>query len=167
MLLYISHNKIYLYLVKKKKEIIEEVDTSLFFENGDIRSVKECIEILKSIFQKNKIVGGLLKLDVDILYNNITTCDIMALYKMVIKPFDCGEITFTTIESLLKNIKDYSKLIYYDGETFTSFYSKKKSKDIKTFSKDSIIIGTDYIDYIHYAEKNILWKKYKSKFTKV
>ena len=97
VLLYIISNKIYIYSLKKKKEIIKEVDTSLFFENGEIKDVKEFLRIIKTILFSQGLISSIVKADIDVLYNNVTSCDLKALYKLALSQLECNNISFTTI----------------------------------------------------------------------
>ena len=166
ILLYICSNKIFLYLINKKKEVIEEVDTSLFFKCGEIKNVKELEKTLRYIFNKNKILGSIIKSNIVVLYNNITNSDITELYKSSLECFDFNRINFINIESLLIKLNNYPKIIYYDGETYTSFHLKEKETSINCFASDSVFIGDTKTVNTHYSKKELIWEMFKSDFTK-
>ncbi len=165
ILLYIKKNKIYLYLTKKKREIIDEVDTSLFFENGEIKNVKECAQVLRQLFQRIKILGNIIKFDIDVLYNDVTSCDLQELYNLVLSQFEPSNVSFTPISSQLTNKNEYKRIIYYDGSTYTSFYNKRKSIFEEELDYNAIIVGKCDSKYIHYTDEDMIWNEYKRDFT--
>ena len=166
VLLYIISNKIYIYSLKKKKEIIKEVDTSLFFENGEIKEVKEFLRIIKTILSSQGLISSIVKADIDVLYNNVTSCDLKALYKLALSQLEFNNISFTTIESIINTLSEPTKIIYYDGLVYTSFSENKKSKNLDIYSKDTVIVGNTNNKYIYYSKKDLIWEIYKRSFTK-
>lgn len=159
-------NRVFIYSLNKKKEIVEEVDTSTFFRSSNIKDVKECSRCLQKIVKKYNLINGIIKADINILYNNITMCDIKELYRLALEPLDFNKITYTPIEELLNTLSEPEKIIYYDGEVYTSFYKKKKSSDIKDFSNDIVVVGNIDSEYMHYSSRDLIWEMYKRSFTK-
>ena len=141
----------YIYTIQRQKE--------------KLKDVKGCATFLNHIISTNNLLSGIIKEDVDVLYNNVSNCDIISLYKEALDFFDCKSITFTTIEDIISELKNNTKIVYYDGETYTSFSLKKKGNNIDEFPSDSILVGRDS-EGKHYSRKDIVWELYKSRFTK-
>lgn len=165
ILIYLKSGKFYVFLNKAKKEIIEEIDTSSFFEFEEIRSVEKFSEFVSKFIVKNNITN-LIKPKLFVLYNEISHSDIVYLYKMALEEFNYSEIEFIKIGFLISKIEDSDRIVFNDSGCFTSFKFKKKSDNITAFSHDSIIVGDKLEQYIHYSDENLIWNSFKSHFTK-
>lgn len=166
VLFYISNGKIYFYITKNKKEIIEEVDTSLFFKFGEISDVEKCSDIINDIINKRKILNGILKPKVLVLYNDIANCDLKYLYKGALSPLNFSEIKFMAITDIIKRFKNYKKIILFDKDYYTFFYNRIKTFEIDDIETDYIFVGNGKENEKHFSDNDLIWNTFKSDFTK-
>ena len=75
ILFYIMNDKICIYLIKAKREIIKELDTSFFFKCGELLDVDKFSLERDKIIVEEKVLTRLLRPNLCVLYNDITNCD--------------------------------------------------------------------------------------------
>lgn len=166
ILFYMQNDKIYIYLSNVKKEIIEKLDTSLLFKYGEISNIKAFRNTIESIIDKNKLLGGILKPNIMVLYNDITNCDLKFLYEIGLEPFSYNKITFFALSELIKEISKNDNIIFFDKDYYTIFKNCKKIKNIDNLDFEPIIIGSNKENNLHYSGNDIIWNKFKTHFTK-
>jgi len=166
VLFYIANDKIYIYLVNAKKEVIESLDTSTFFKFGEISNVENCSDILGEFINKKNILNGLLKPIIYVLYNDVTNCDLTYLYKVGLQCLNYSDIKFIGMSDLLKKIKGFKKIVVYDKDYYTYLSKFYKTKNFDELGEDVIFIGYDRNKGMHFSDKNLLWNTFKSHFTK-
>lgn len=166
VLFYIECDKIYMYLLKSKKEIIKCINTSFFFNYGEICNVDEFSKVLEKMLHDEKILTGLFKPILYVLYNDVCNCDLKYLYKTSLLPFNYEKINFVSLSDIVKLINDDSKIVYFDKDYYTVFNGNFKTKDEKDIVFFPIYIGKYNTNSIHYFDNSIVWKTFISRFTK-
>ena len=166
ILFYISSNIINMFLVNKKREIIKEVDTSSFFKFGEISCVKNFKTSLEKIVNEEKVLTGLFKPNLIVLYNDVTYCDLECLYELALLPFNYDKINFVPISNIVKTVNANEKLVFFDKNYYTVFKGNYKTDNKSIVPIDSIFIGKTDDESIHYSDSTILWKTFISHFTK-
>lgn len=161
ILFYITFNKIYLYLKKVKKEVIDYFDTSSFFKNGEISDVSEFSRCLNKFIEKGKIAYGLIKPKIIVLYNDVTDSDLKFLYQAGLSPFNADDIEFTELSKIVKAITKDENIVFFDGDCYTVFKDNIKIKDIKKVDFMPTIIGHASKKYKHFADENIIWETFR------
>ena len=165
ILIFLEKNKFYFYNIKTKKEIIEEVDMTSFFEFGEIKSVNKFQEYIKSFLDKYNI-ASFLKPNISVLYNDVSYSDQESLYKLVLNEFNYSNISFIKMRKIVSKEDNFERIIYFDGDIYTSFNLGIKQFSLDFINFEPIIIGEKLDGYIHYSDKQILWNLFKSHFTK-
>lgn len=165
ILLYLSTDKINIYLYKAKREYTFDVDTSLFFEWGEIKNVELCREALTEILTKIDFGHRYLKPHVYVLYNDICHCDLKFLYEYALEVLDYSKIDFVPLTKLVKVMKEDSNFVVFDKNYYTNLKRGEKSVSAKVIDKDSIIIGDNKTRHIHYAGEDVIFKTFKTYFT--
>lgn len=165
VLFYIANGKFYVYLVHAKKEVIEKIDTSSFFKCGEISDVENCQNAIADFVDKKFVLTGFLKPDIKVLYNDTTFCDLKELYKISLLPFNYDDISFIGWNSILKRFHNRERLVVFDCDYYTILKDNIKVQNIDMLKFSPIIIGSKCRDYVHYADLDILWNTFKSRFT--
>lgn len=166
VLFYLTTGKIQFYLVNSKKEIFVKLDTSLFFKFGEISDVNLCSDVISDIISKKKILNGILKPTITVLYNDNMYSDLKYLYKTALIPFNYNSIKFIGLNEIIKYIKDDKKVIVFDGDYYTYYKDGFKCKNIDNIDFEPILIGIKSEDNIHFSDQNLIWNTFKTHFTK-
>lgn len=165
ILIYINDNYFHMYFLDNKKEIIKPIKNK-FIIAGEIKDVFLGKKFLDELDKKENIYSGFFKPDLTVLYNDITNCDIKALYKMMLDDFNYRNINFVSLSDFLKTRKDYNRIFLYENNTYTSFSERKKYESLDFTNIKPIIIGNDNSDRIHYSDKFLIWNNFILGFTK-
>lgn len=165
VLFYLSSDKIHVYMINSKREIIEELDTSTFFKYGEISDVETCREVISDFVTRNNILKGILKPDVYVLYNDVCNCDLEYLFKSVLVYLNYNELKFLGLTTLIKIFKNYENIVIYDKDYYTIFATKEKVSILNNIDFIPILIGDTDTSNLHFSDKNIIWNSFKSHFT--
>ncbi len=164
VLFYLDKCRVYLYFIKIDKEIIEDIDTSSFFELSEIKNVELSANLL---FEKlNKYFNNIIfKPDLYILYNDVTACDIKVLYKKSLEFINYRNIHFIELSCLIQKFNNSDNIVFYDGDGYTIFKDKIKLKNIDYIDFTPIFIGAKPDNYFYYSGDNVIWNSFKTYFT--
>lgn len=166
ILYYMKEDKIYLFAVYSKKERVIELDTSSFFKFGEISDVRKLRKTISEILNKFSFGPIYMKPNLNILYNDVTNCDIKYLYENVFATQDFNKINFFCLTDIAKRINNSNNLVVFDKDYYTLINKKIKTTDKNIIDFDPILIGKKMSTCIHYSEENIIWNTFKSYFTK-
>ena len=166
ILLYMKNDAIYIYLVNAKKEIIKSIDTSFFFKFGEIFNVSLFNECITKLVYEERILSGILKPVIHVLYNDVTNCDLKYLYTIGLSAFNYEKITFYPLSKIIKTINDRDTIVLFDKDYYTDFLHEFKTNNQKSISLNALYIGKNSTENIHYADEFIIWKTFISHFTK-
>ena len=166
ILFYLAENKMYFFLLKLKKEVVKKVDTTSFFKFGEIYSVDECFNTINKIVSKFRIVNGIFKPIVHVLYNDVTNCDLEYLYANSLLSLNYSEIKFYKMTDLLKEFDNYNRIVFFNSGCYTFFAEKVKLKSLNKIGFNPIVIGDNDCEHIHFSDSDIIWNRFKSHFTK-
>ncbi len=166
ILFYLASDVVHVYLTKSKKEYIEQVDTSPFFKCGEISSVKQLREYIEKFASKLNFGLYYLKPELVVLYNDVCAGDVKYLYRHALSPFGYSKASFVPLSRLVKKIKDDEKVVVCDGNCYTLIDSRRKVESLKGLEFEPIVLGETSRKHIHHSDKEILWKTFKSCFTK-
>ena len=158
VLLYISYNRLYLYRVRKKKEVIKKINTSSFFKYGEIYDEERLIECLDKYINENFLI----KPNITILFNDICNYDIKFMYKYAFITLGYNKIKFISFTDIFKNNKNYNRLIICEKDRIIDLSNKRIINDIKEASFKPIIIGNNKGNFIHYADEDYIYNTFKS-----
>ena len=161
-----QNDKIYIKLSKCKNEIIEKVDTSLLFKYGEITDVKKFQSMIEDILNKERLLGGILKPDIIVLYNDVTNCDLKFLYEVGLEPFGYNKITFIELSKIVKQISKNNNIVFFDKNYFTIFKNNQKLENTEFLDFEPIIIGSNKEDNLHFSDNDLIWNYFKTHFTK-
>lgn len=166
ILLYLTCEKIYVYLMRAKREVIICKDTSSFFKLGEISDVELCKKTLDKIITEEKILTGLFRPNLYVLYNDITNCDLMYLYNAALVCFNYEKISFIPLSDIIKMINIDSRVVLFDKNYYTIFKEKTKTRSADNINFKPIYIGKKQTNATHYSDDAIVWKTFISYFTK-
>lgn len=165
ILVYLTVDKIYLYLLNSKKEYVESLDTSPFFKFGEISNVEYLTAVMTKIVSKMNFGLYYLKPNLHVLYNDVCSCDIKFLYRSAFAPLGYNKINFVRLTKLARSIKDHDNLVIGEGNYYTLVKRGEKVSSIKDIDFEPIILGASDKKHIHYSDEDIIWKSFKSCFT--
>ncbi len=165
ILFYLAVNKLYLYFINSKKETIVELDTSLFFEFGEIKDIKKCQKEIMKILANTKIKNLYVKPNLIILFNDISHSDIVYLYKEVFKELEYNKIYFIPLSKIASEIAPKRDVVVFDKNYYTDFKNNYKLDEQAEFSDDTIFIGLVSDKNLHFSNEFIIWETFKSHFT--
>lgn len=165
ILFYMRSGELDIYQTKSKKEKKIEFDNSLFFEFGEIKNAEEGLKTLSELISSIKLNPFYLKPKLIILYNDICHSDSKFLYKYVLKDLECSEIKFVPLSTIVKKIKDDDRVVVFDKNYYTVIGQKTKIASLDSLDFEPIIIGKKDTNYIHFPDKDTVWKAFKTYFT--
>lgn len=157
VLLYINSSKLYLYRIRKKKEVIKKINTTSFFKYGDIYDENRFIDEMDKYINESFFI----KPNITILYNDICNYDIRFLFRYAFDTLGFNKIRFISYNDIFKNNKNYNRLIIYEKNNIIDLSNKRKINDIKDISFKPIIIGNVKGNYVHYADENYIYNTFK------
>ena len=166
ILFYMINDKIFIYLTKAKREIIKEFDTSSFFKCGEISNVKHLALTVNKIIDENKVLTRILKPNLIVLYNDITSCDLNYLYEKSLLPFNYEKIDFVPLSKIIKMINEDERIVFFDKNYYTVFKDNYKTLDKYKIDFKPIYIGKNNTRETHYSNNLIVWNTFISCFTK-
>lgn len=166
ILLYLVDNKVYVYLTKRMHLEVEELDTSLFFEFGEIKNVHLCLETLNKLFSKLKLGTIRLKPNFIVLYNDVSHSDIKYLYRSVLQGIEFNSVSFAPLSEVVRMVHDSERVIFADKNYYTIFKDNVKTTSLEGLDFEPILIGEVSDEYLHYSEPDIIFDTFKSCFTK-
>ncbi len=165
ILLYITVNKIHIYLVSSDSLKIIEKDTSLFLKLGEISDVVKSGKVLTEILSKLNFSLFYLKPNITILYNDVCNADAKYLYRSAIRELNFNNVYFVALTKLVKDYIKKRNVVIFDTNYYTDIDRGEKYMDEASVDKDSILIGKKDGVHTHYANENIIWTTFKSYFT--
>lgn len=166
ILFYLKSNKIYFYLMNSKKEYVECLDTSLFFKYGEISNVRLCIEAITKLVEKMNLGLYYLKPNITVLYNDVCYADAKFIYRSVLDTIGYNKIDFVPITKLAAKIKDDKNVVISDGDYYILVKSRRRVDSLNSLDWDPVVIGSVDDKYVHFADEEIIYKTFKSCFTK-
>lgn len=165
MLVFLATDKLYIYSSSAKKEKIIDLDTSQFFQFGEISDVDKCEKIFSENLAKLDFKSFYLKSNYIILYNDITYCDIKFLYKSLFRNIEFNKIAFVPMSRVARRINKSDNLVIFDKNYYTLVSRREKVKSEEDILFEPILIGKTDTDHIHYSDSSIIWKEFKTYFT--
>ena len=165
ILFYLTGEGIHFYLSKNKRDLSSQKDTSLFFKYGEISNVKRCAAEIAKIVAKMNFGLYYLKPNVYVLYNDVCACDAKYLYRGCLAPLGANKLFFVSLVEFVKKIRNDKKLVIADKGYYTLVERREKCKSLQNLDFEPIVIGETGEDVIHYADKDVIWKTFKSCFT--
>lgn len=165
ILFYITTDIIHIYLKNANKEYLEKIDTSLFFKLGEISDVDRCSEAITKLTSKMNFGLYYLKPNVYVLYNDVCSCDIKFLYRSSLQALGYNRLNFVPLTRLTSKIHEKKNLVVRDGNYYILIDRGEKRMSLESLDFDPIIIGEANDHHVHYADRDILWKTFKTYFT--
>lgn len=166
ILFYLREGCITLYQVGNRREYIYKVDTSLFFKWGEISDVNVLQEIVGKLVTKLNLGLFYLKPNVVVLYNDVCMCDIKFLYKSALLPLGYNRVSFVPLSKVARMVKETDALVVSEGDCYTFIKDRYKQASLDGCGFEPIVIGKCEGDHIHFADEDIVFKTFKSCFTK-
>jgi len=165
ILFYLSTDKLRLYRTRGKQEEVFEIDTSLFFEFGEISNVQKCARVLTKYLARMHFGPVYLKPDFIVLYNDVSHSDIKFLYRAVLGEMEANSIKFVPLTRVAKSIRDDENLVLFDKNYYTLVNRGEKLMNLETIDFEPVLIGNEDTSHLHYSEEDIVWRTFKSHFT--
>ncbi len=167
ILFYLSEGKLSLYFTGAQKEKTLDVDTSLFFQCGEISNVSKGENALTQLLAKIKFNHSYLKPDLVVLYNDVCRADMKHLYCSVLRGFSYNTIRFVRLSRIARSISKEKNVVVFDKNYYTLIDRGEKTKNDGDLGENPIIIGKCKTPHVHYPDEDIIWKTLKSCFTNV
>lgn len=117
------------------------------------------------MFNQKRILSGVLKAKIYILYNDVCNRDICFLYKYLFSFANYQKIKFIKLSTLIKRIKSDNNIVIFDRDNYTLLKDNVKRRNIDDIDYIPILINADDKGKLNFADKNIIWKSLKSHFT--
>lgn len=165
ILVFLATDKLYIYSVSAKKEKIIDLDTSQFFQFGEISDVEKCEKVISRELSKMDFKTFYLKPNYIILYNDIARSDTKFLYRSLFREIEFNTLAFVPLSKVARRINKSDNLVIFDKNYYTLVNRKEKCKSEDEILFDPIIIGKSDTEHIHYSDSTLIWKEFKTYFT--
>lgn len=166
ILIFLATDKLYIYSVSAKKEKIIDLDTSQFFRFGEISNLEKCEKMFSENLSKMDFKTFYLKPNFVILYNDVAYGDTKYLYRSLFRNIEFNSLAFVPLSRVARRINKSDNLVIFDKNYYTLVARGEKVKSEEDIMFEPILIGKSDTEHIHYSDTTILWKEFKTYFTK-